>query len=142
MIGAIVARRAIRDAFAALDRHDLSQFMSGWREDGVFVYPGEIPESGSFEGKTAVEGWFRNFFDQFPKIHFDIQDICIKNIFAFTGTNVVSVHWKIYLTNRNGREGQNSGVTVVTVEGGKVSRAKDYVFDLGENFRSNWAASQ
>ena len=138
MIGAIIARKAIKEAFAALDRHDLSKFMSAWKDDGVFVYPGDIPESGLFEGKDIIERWFRNFFEQFPKIHFDIQDICVKNIFALSGTNVVSVHWNVYLTNRQGRSGQNSGVTVINVAGGKVSRVKDFIFDLGENFRLNW----
>jgi ketosteroid isomerase-like protein len=142
MIGAIIARRAIKDAFEALDRHDLSKFMSGWSDDGVFVYPGDIAESGSFEGKSAVESWFRNFFDQFPKVHFDIQDICVRNIFALSGTNVVSVHWSVQITNRNGRDGQSSGVTVINVVGGKVSRVKDFIFDLGENFRLNWASAQ
>jgi len=141
MIGAIIARRAIRDAFGALDRHDLSKFMSAWRDDCVFIYPGDIAESGSFEGKSAVENWFQNFFDQFPKLHFDIQDICVRNVFALSGTNVVSVHWNIQITNRNGREGQNSGVTVINVVGGKVSRVKDFIFDLGENFRLNWRAA-
>jgi ketosteroid isomerase-like protein len=139
MIGAIIARKAIKDAFEALNRHDLSGFMSRWREDGVFIYPGDILESGSFEGKTAVEGWFRGFFEQYPKIKFDIRDICVKNIFAFSGTNTISVRWNIYLTNRNDREGQNSGVTVINIVGGRVVRVQDFIFNLGENFRLNWA---
>lgn len=139
MIGALIAKKAIAGAFEALNRHDLAKFMSAWRDDGVFIYPGEIPESGTFQGKSAVEGWFRNFLEQFPKIQFDIQDICVRNIFAFTGNNVVAVHWNIHLTNRNGREGQNSGVTVITAKGGKVFLVKDFIFDLGENFRLNWA---
>jgi ketosteroid isomerase-like protein len=138
MIGAIIARKAIKNAFEALDRHDLSGFMSQWREDGVFIYPGDIPESGSFQGKSTVESWFRGFFEQFPKIHFDIQDICVKNIFALSGTNVISVHWNIYLTNRNCRQGQNNGVTVINIVGGRVFRVQDFIFDLGENFRLNW----
>ncbi len=138
MIGAIIARRAIRDAFAALDQRNLTKFMSAWREDGVFVYPSDISASGSFEGKEAVESWFRNFLEQFPSIHFDIQDICVRDILAFSGTNVVSVHWNIELTNRTGRKGYNSGVTVISIVGGKVFRVKDFIFDLGENFRLNW----
>ena len=141
MIGAVVAKRAIADAFEAMNRHDLSRFMSAWRDDGVFIYPGEIPASGTFEGKSAVEGWFRNFFDQFPKIQFDIQDICVRNIFALTGTNVVAVHWNIQLTNRDGRVGQNSGVTVISIKGGKVFLVKDFIFDLGENFKLNWGSA-
>ena len=139
MIGAVIARKAIRGAFEALNRHDLALFMSGWRDDGVFIYPGDIIESGVFEGKDAVESWFRGFFEQFPKIRFDIRDIGIKNITAFSGTNTITVRWNIYLTNRNGREGQNSGVTVIEIVGGKVFRVQDFIFDLGENFRLNWA---
>lgn len=141
MIGALIAKKSIADAFHAMDRHDLAGFMSAWRDDAVFIYAGEIYASGTFEGKAAIEGWFRKFFEQFPKIHFDIQDICVKNIFAMSGTNVVSVHWNIHLTNREGRVGQNSGVTVLNIKGGKVVRVKDFIFDLGMNFKLNWSAT-
>jgi len=140
MIGALIARKAIARAFDAMNRHDLQKFMSAWREDGVFVYPGDIPESGTFQGKSAVEGWFRHFFEQFPRIRFDIQDLCVRNIFDLSGTNVVGVHWNIQLTNREGRVGQNSGVTVVNIKRGKVFLVKDFIFDLGDNFRRNWSA--
>ena len=141
MIGALVARKAIAASFEAMNQHDLAKFMSAWRDDGVFIYPGEIHASGTFRGKSAVEGWFGNFFQQFPRIQFNIQDICVQNIFALTGTNVVTVHWNIELTNRQGRAGQNSGVTVLRIEGGKVAQVKDFIFDLGENFRLNWSAA-
>lgn len=142
MIGALLARKALMGAFRALDQHDLHQFMSAWREDGVFVYPGEIPESGTFQGKSAVEGWFRRFFEQFPSIRFDIQDLCVRNLFDIVGTNVVAVHWNLHLTNRDGRVGENSGVTVVSIERGRVVFVKDFIFDLGDNFRRNWSAPQ
>jgi ketosteroid isomerase-like protein len=65
----------------------------------------------------------------------------LKNIFDLTGNNVAAVHWNIELTNREGREGQNSGVTVITIEGGKVVHVKDFMFDLGQNFKLNWGAA-
>jgi ketosteroid isomerase-like protein len=141
MIGALVAKKALADSFNALNRHDLPKFMAAWRDDGVFIYPGEIPESGTFQGKSAVEGWFRRFFDQFPTIQFDVQDICVRNIFDLAGNNVVVVHWNIQLTNRDGRVGKNSGVTVVSIKRGKVFLVKDFIFDLGDNFRRNWGAA-
>ena len=141
MIGALVARKALAGAFDALNRHDLPKFMSAWRDDGVFIYPGEIPESGIFQGKSAVEGWFRHFFEQFPEIRFDIQDLCVRNIFDLSGTNVVAVHWSIQLSNREGRAGQNSGVTVVNIRRGKVFLVKDFIFDLGGEFRRSWSAA-
>ncbi len=141
MIGAIIARKAIRDAFRALDQHNLPKFMSAWKDNGVFVYPGNVWASGSFAGKNSVESWIRNFFDQFPKIHFDIQDICIKKFFALSGTNMISVQWNIELTNRDGRGGLNSGVTMINIVDGKVAHVKDYIFDLGEDFKRNWGAT-
>jgi ketosteroid isomerase-like protein len=140
MIGALVARKALAGAFDALNRHDLPTFMSAWRDDGAFVYPGEIPESGTFQGKEAVEGWFRRFFEQFPSITFAVEDICVRNIFDLFGTNVVAVHWNLDLTNREGRVGHNSGVTVISIERGKVFLVRDFIFDLGDNFRRNWSA--
>jgi ketosteroid isomerase-like protein len=138
MIGALIARKAIAGAFDAMNQHDLPQFMSGWHEEGVFIYPGEMPVSGIFKGKDAVEKWFKNFFDKFPEIHFDVKDICVRNIFSFTGNNVVAVHWNIQLKNRNGRVGQNSGVSVITIKSGKVSQVKDFISDLGANFKLIW----
>ena len=142
MIGAYLARRALLKAFDAMNRHDLQSFMSAWDEHGSFTYPGEIPESGIFEGKVAVETWFRGFFAQFPEIQFDVQDVCLRNIMDFVGNNVAAVHWNIRLKNREGRVGQNSGVTVLTINSGKVVSAKDFIFDLGDNFYRNWSAPQ
>ena len=140
MIGAIIAKKATASAFRAMDNHDLTGFMSFWREDGVFTYPGEIWPSGTFAGKPSVEEWFRRFFAQYPKIKFDIQQICVQNIFAMGGTNVVAVHWNLHLTNRTGHVGENSGVNVISLSAGKIIHDKTFVFDLGENYKRNWSA--
>jgi len=142
MLGAIIAKAAVRKAFRALSSHDLAGFMSAWSDDGVFIYPGEIWSSGTFKGKPAVEGWFRKFFEQFPKIRFDVQHTCADNIFAMGGTNVIAAHWNIYITNRKGRVGQNSGISLITLKDGKVIQVQDFIFGLGENFRLNWGAAQ
>ncbi|MEJ2635230.1 MAG: nuclear transport factor 2 family protein [Calditrichia bacterium] len=140
MIGAIIARKSIAGAFRALNRHDLAGFMSNWADDACFIYPGDISESGTFIGRSEVERWFENFFIQFPRIEFSIRDISVRDIFATGGSNVVAVHWDLELTNRDGRKGENSGVTVITIRKGKVVQVKDYIFDLGEKFRLNWSA--
>lgn len=140
MIGALIARKKIAHSFNALNRHDLAAFMSDWRDDGVFIFPGEISESGTFQGKSAVEGWFRHFLEQFPSVQFVTRDICVKNIFDVTGTNVVTVHWDVRLTNKEGTLGQNSGVSVIRINYGKVFLVKDFVFDLGTHYKQYWSA--
>ena len=116
--------------------------MPNWRDDGVFIYPGDIPASGIHEGKKAVEEWFRNFLEQFPEVAFHLKDICVKNIFAMGGTNVVAVHWDIELTNRDGRTGTNSGVTVIDLDGGQVVRVKDYILDPEDKFGRTLGAEE
>ncbi len=138
MIGVFFAKRAIADAYEALNQHDLSKFMSAWRDDGTYKYPGEVPQSGTFEGKDAVADWFRIWFDQFPRLQFDIQNICFKNIFDFTGTNVAAVHWHLQMTNRDGRDIKNSGVSLVDIKGGKVVQSKEFIFGQGETFKLAW----
>ena len=138
MIGTVIARRAIARSFLALNNHDLAAFMKPWRDDGEFIYPGEIAASGVFKGKAAVEGWFARFFEQFPSIRFDVHDVCVRNVFDFVGTNVVTVHWDVDLTNRDGWSSRSSGLTIVHLQRGKALRSKDYIFDLGEKFRHNW----
>jgi ketosteroid isomerase-like protein len=106
MIGALVARKALAGAFDALNRHELAEFMSAWRDDGVFVYPGDIPESGTFQGRNAVEGWFSRFFEQFPTIQFDIQDICVRNPSTFwERTWSPSIGTSGWSTEREGKGG-------------------------------------
>lgn len=139
MIGTLIARRAVARSFLALNNHDLAEFMKGWRDDGEFIYPGQIPASGTYKGKAAVEGWFARFLAQFPSIQFDVQDVCMGRIFDFVGTNVVAVHWDVDLTNRDGFSSRSGGVTLIHLQRGKAVRSKDYIFDLGEKFLHNWS---
>ena len=99
MIGAFIAKKKVSSAFDALNWRDFSTFLSAWREDCAFIYPGDISVSGKMEGKASIEKWFQNFMDQFPKIKFTLKNICVENIFDFVGTNVVTVHWNVDLTN-------------------------------------------
>jgi len=138
MIGALIAKKKTASAFDALNRRDMSAFLSAWRDDCVFIYPGDISVSGETKGKPAIEKWFRNFMDQFPKIKFTVKSVCVKRIFDFTGTNVVAAQWDIELTNRDGKEIENSGVTIINTRMGKAFLVKDYLFNTGKKFREAW----
>jgi ketosteroid isomerase-like protein len=142
MIGAIIAKKETARAFQCMNNHDLPGLMSYFSEDCVFIYPGEIWASGTNTGKPAVQEWFTRFFAQFREIRFDILQISAYKSFAMTGTNVITVHWDLYLTNRTGRVGQNSGVNVITLKAGKIIHDKCLIFDMGENYKLNWSAGE
>ena len=129
MIGALVAKMKARAGFDALSRHDFDTFLAVWAEDAVFVYPGNLPVSGEIKGKHAVKEWFGKFAEQFPVSDFTVKNICVDNIFALSGTNVIAVHWDVKLRNRDGGEFQNSGVTVLTLKGAKAVLVRDFMFD-------------
>ena len=141
MIGALIAKKKVSSAFDALNRRDFSAFLSAWRDDCVFIYPGDISVSGKMEGKATIKNWFQNFMEQFPKIKFTLKNICVENIFDFVGTNVVMAHWDVDLTNRDGKEIQNSGVTVINIKLGKASLVIDYILDTGDKFKTAWGVA-
>lgn len=137
MIGALIAKSKVRSAFAALNRRDLPAFLSGWAVDATFFYPGNVSASGKMEGKKTIQEWFRKYLDQFPKLNFTLKSVSVQNIFAFGGTNVVTVEWDLNLTNREGKDFQNSGVTVINVKKGKVVLVCDFIFDT-EMLKKAW----
>ncbi len=142
MIGAIIAKQKISSAFDALNRRDFSAFLAAWRDDCTFIYPGDLPVSGKMEGKAAIEKWFRNFLDQFPKIKFTVKSVCVDNIFDMLGTNTVAAHWDIDYTNEDGKEIENSGVSIIKIKFGKAELVTDYYFDTGDKFRTAWGVTE
>jgi len=129
MIGALMVKKNLAKSFQYLNDKDLSGFMSAWADEGVFMYPLDFPEKGVFEGKTAVEGWFKLFLDSYKTIAFDVHTICVENIFDMTGNNIGIAQWDKEMVTHEGEIERYSGTTVVTIRGGKVVMAKDYFFD-------------
>ena len=138
MIGAFIAQMKVRSAFEALNQRDFPAFSAAWRDDCVFIYPGDIEASGKYEGRAAIEKWFTNFLDQYPKIKFTVKNICVDNVMDFVGTNVVAAHWDIDLTNRDGKKFKNSGVTVIEIKFGKALYVKDFLFNTGATWKASW----
>ena len=142
MIGALIAKYKINHAYDALNRRDFEAFLSDWRDDCTFVYPGNLPVSGKFEGKDAIAKWFKNFLDQFPQLTFTVKNLCIDNVFDFVGTNTVAAHWDIDYTNKDGKKIQNSGVSIIKIKFGKAELVTDYYFDTGDKFRTAWSVTK
>ena len=137
MIGAIIIKRKVRSAFASLNRRDISAFLADWAEDATFIYPSSVSAGGKIESKKAIEKWFRKFMEQFPKVNLTLKNVCVQNIFALRGTNVIAVELDVSGTNREGKDFQNSGVTIIDTKKGKGVLVQDYVFDT-EMLKKSW----
>jgi ketosteroid isomerase-like protein len=55
MIGVFLAKKAIADAYKAMNQRNVSKFLSALSDDVTLMYPGEVPQSGTFKGKGALE---------------------------------------------------------------------------------------
>jgi ketosteroid isomerase-like protein len=137
MIGTLIARSKIRSGFNSLNQHRMNEFVKDWADDATFIYPGNVSVSGEFKGKKAIEEWFQKFMEQCPHISFTIKHICFQNIFDMTGTNHVAVEWDVELTNKDGKELKNSGVTTLELKMGKAILVRDYIVDL-EAVKKEW----
>ena len=130
MIGAIIATSKARSGFDSLSGHNLEKFMADWADDAMFIYPGNLSISGEIKGKEAIQEWFKKFIEQFPISSFNLKNICVQNIFALGGTNTLAIEWDVKLTNREGNEFENSGVTIICLKGRKAVLVRDYISDL------------
>jgi ketosteroid isomerase-like protein len=129
MIGAIIAKKAARSSFDALNRRDITKVTAGCAEDATWTFPGNVPISGETKGKKAIEAAFTKWMEHYPKINFTVKEVFVSNIFALGGTNNIAAEWDIAVTNLKGKKFNNSGVTIIRVKGGKVVAIKEYIFN-------------
>ncbi len=138
MLGVFITKIKVRQGFRQFSNHELEKFMKNWREDAFLVYPGDVPASGRIEGKTAIWEWFRIFFEKCPEMNFTVKEICVENIFDFTGTNTVSTYWEFRCTNREGYKFENNGITFMTIRFGRIVSVRDFLFNTGPEFQKAW----
>ncbi len=138
MIGALMAKRKTAQAFEHYNKGDLKNFLAGWHDKSIWVYPGNLSVSGEHKGKAAVEKWFQHYMDHFSSTNIIVKSIMVRNIFDFVGTNTVSVIWDETVKTKSGEVYNLNGITLIYLRFGKVDCAKDYVFNTDEELRKAW----
>jgi ketosteroid isomerase-like protein len=137
MIGAIIAKKRGSSSFDAVNRRDLAKHLVSTAEEATLIFPGNTPISGEMKGKKAIEAFYTRMMEQFTKMHFKVNEVFVSDIFAMGPTNKIAVEWDSTVTNREGKEFRNSGVTIAMIKGGKVVAARDYVFDI-QTLNESW----
>jgi len=137
MIGTILAKKVVHSGFMNLNKGDIKAFIKAWAEDAVFIYPSAVSAGGTIKGKEDIKRWFENWMKQFPKRNFVLNNVCVENICAFGGTNVIAAEWDIKITNKDGKDFETNGVTTIALRKGKAVRVCDYISDT-ELLKKAW----
>jgi len=139
MVGAIIAKLAVKSGFDALNKGDLEKFMKAWNENGIFVYTGKVKAGGKFAGKPEVKRWFEGFIRQFPQRKFTVKHVGVENIFDIAGNNTIFAQLDLELTNKDGLKCTNSAVSMIKIKGTKIIYVKDFLeISDGDDYKRGW----
>lgn len=132
MIGALLFKWMMRNPTADLNRRDFKKIVSHYADDAVLVLPGNISISGRWQGKQAVEEFFRKYEEQFPQECCVVQESFVKNPLGLGLSNTVATKFEKTITNKDGETFRASGMTVLRIRRGKVVENIEYYFDVDQ----------
>lgn len=119
----------VQRKYDALNRRDLAAIMSWFADDAVFEFPGNTPMSGRFEGKPAIEAWWRRWVERYEYVHFTVRHAALGNPLRLNVSNTLFVAWDVEVRTVDGVTASASAVSFTRVRRGKVVYARDYFFD-------------
>ncbi|MFF4530347.1 nuclear transport factor 2 family protein [Streptomyces sp. NPDC001407] len=113
----------VRRYFEALAAGDQQTILDSWAEDGSCWYAGDLPISGTWQGRDQViDGFLATAF-----AHLDPdREIGVRVTNIFGEGEQVFVEWDSWATGKTGRayDQKNSGVFVV--RDGKIVTMREY----------------
>ncbi len=130
MLGTIIARYMTRKSFGHLNNGDIDAFLKTVAEDAVLEFPGNLSISGETKGKQAIGEWLKNIFGRFSEYTLTVNNIYMKDIFAFGPSNSAAVEFSIEATLQNGSPYKNTYVILLDLKGGKMVRSKEFPYDF------------
>jgi ketosteroid isomerase-like protein len=103
----------------AFNRQDVDALAALLTDDTVFENTSPAPDGRRIEGRAAVAGFWRRWFEHNPSAQFEAEEVIIS------GSRAV-VPW-VYRKTRNGEPWHLRGVDIFTVRDGKVAAKLAYV---------------
>jgi ketosteroid isomerase-like protein len=114
------AMRIVLDFNQAFNRHDVAGMMRLMSDDCVFENTHPAPDGTVYSGKEAVTQFWKDFFDESPQAHIDIEDI-------FGMGNHCLMRWRYSWVDQDGKQGHVRGVDIFQVRDGFIFEKFSYV---------------
>jgi ketosteroid isomerase-like protein len=115
--------------FEAVGRKDLAAVMAGWADDGVLEFPGHSSLSGRYEGRAAIEGFFRRWFERMASIRITVRHVGFVNPLALNYTNTMYVEFETDQVTTDGQALHTEVVGVYRFRRRKLVSYREYLFD-------------
>jgi ketosteroid isomerase-like protein len=114
------AMRIVLDFNQAFNRHDVAGMMRLMSDDCIFENTHPAPDGTAYSGKEAVTQFWKDFFDESPQAHIDIEDI-------FGMGNHCIIRWRYNWVDQDGNQGHVRGVDIFQVRDGFIFEKFSYV---------------
>ncbi|MDF3290578.1 MULTISPECIES: nuclear transport factor 2 family protein [Streptomyces] len=119
----IEPKTAVRRYFDALAAGDQEAIWNSWAQDGSCWYGGDLPISGTWQGRDQViNGFLATAF-----AHLDPEkEVGLRITNLFGEGEQVFVEWDSWATGRTGRPYNQKNSGVFTVRDGKLVSMREY----------------
>jgi ketosteroid isomerase-like protein len=116
----MIDKNAVAGFFDLVNSRDLHAMQDMLTERTEFYFPKTQP----LIGKERIIRFFKILFRQYPELVFQVQRIIIQE-------HAAAVHWINRGTSRKGEPYENEGVTLLEMEGGRLTFISDFFKDTG-----------
>ncbi len=113
----------------AMERKDVAAIVRGWADDGVLEVGGNSSISGRYEGRPAIEAFFRRIFDRLATIRLTVKRVAFANPVGLTYANTVFIEYELDETDTDGATMHGHCVGAFEYRRGKVVAMREWWFD-------------
>jgi ketosteroid isomerase-like protein len=129
MIASMLAKKTVHSGFGLMsqDDYDVNALMASWAEDAVWDGTSELGVGETLKGKKAIAEWFERWKKEFPKRKFVVKNVCMRGTFLPSPTNICMVEWTCWQKDKQGKEFEYDGVSVLHVKNMKAVHVSEYI---------------
>jgi ketosteroid isomerase-like protein len=129
MIASMLAKKKVHSAFNLMgqDNCDVDALLADWTEDAVWDGTSELSVGETLKGKKAISVWFDKWKKEFPKRKFVVKNVCMKGTFLPSPTNICMIEWTCWEKDKQGKEFQYDGASVLHMKNMKVFHVSEYI---------------
>ncbi|MCZ0971344.1 nuclear transport factor 2 family protein [Streptomyces albulus] len=122
-MNSIGPKDVVQRYFAALAAGDQDAIRDSWAEDGSCWYGGDLPISGTWQGRDQViNGFLATAF-----AHLDPdREVGVRVTNDFGEGEQVLVEWDSWATGKTGRPYEQKNTAIFTVRGDRISDMREY----------------